>query len=335
MQTWLITGGAGFIGSHLVETVLQEREDVRVVNLDALTYAGSLKNLAAVEDGVRYRFVRGDVCDRELVQRLLLEEKVDIVLHLAAESHVDRSIEAPSAFVRTNVEGSANLLECARRAWQRQDGTFPEEKRFLQVSTDEVYGALPLEGGTPFREDTPLAPRSPYAASKAAADLLALSYYTTYAFPVLVTRCSNNYGPRQHEEKLLPKTIACCLRRQPIPLYGDGRNIRDWIHVRDHCAALRAVAERGTCGQVYNIGADMELENRLLVRRVVTYLHLRYSRAIDERLITVAPDRKGHDRRYAMDSSKLRQELGWAPKIPFDRGLQSTVNWYLAAWRGR
>lgn len=333
MQTWLITGGAGFIGSHLVEWVQANEPEVRVVNFDALTYAGNPANLSSIREGERYRFLRGDVCSRKQVEAVFREESIDVVLHLAAESHVDRSIAAPERFLQTNVMGTANLLECARRAWQRPDGSFAPEKRFLQVSTDEVYGALPLSGGEAFCETTPLAPRSPYAASKAAADLLALSYGTTYGFPIVVTRCTNNYGSRQHGEKLLPKVIACCLEKRPIPLYGDGRNVRDWIHVRDHCAALCAAAKRGRVGEVYLIGAENQWENGALVRKVISYLHEHYDRDIDEQLIACVPDRKGHDRRYAVDPAKIRVELGWRPQVPFEQGLAETIDWY--AGRGR
>jgi dTDP-glucose 4,6-dehydratase len=307
----LVTGGAGFIGSNLVRLLLEERPGWRVVNLDKLTYAGNAESLADVERHPRYRFVRGDVCDGALVAALLSEERIDAIMHLAAESHVDRSILAPAVFIETNVRGTQVLLEAARDA---------RVSRFLHVSTDEVYGSLGPSGL--FTEESPVAPSSPYSASKAASDLLALAYARTFGVPVIVTRCSNNYGPYQFPEKLVPLMIANALRDLPLPVYGDGRNVRDWIHVEDHCRGLVAALEHGAPGEVYNFGAASERRNLDLVRQVLSLL------AKPESLVMFVKDRPGHDRRYAIDASKARRTLGWAPRRSFDEGLAATVAWY-------
>jgi dTDP-glucose 4,6-dehydratase len=309
----LITGGAGFIGSSLVRLVLAERPGWRVVNLDKLTYAGDPDSLADLAGHPRHRFVRGDVCDGALVGRLLAEEGVEAVLHLAAESHVDRSITAPAAFIDTNVRGTQVLLDAARTAGVR---------RFLQVSTDEVYGSLGPTGL--FTEGSPLAPSSPYSASKAAGDLLALAYGRTYGLPVVVTRCSNNYGPRQFPEKLIPLMVTNALRNRPLPVYGDGQNVRDWVHVEDHCRGLLLALERGRAGEVYNLGASCERRNLEIVRAVLAHL------GKPESLIQLVRDRPGHDRRYAIDASKAQGELGWGPQKRFDEALAATVDWYRA-----
>jgi dTDP-glucose 4,6-dehydratase len=312
----LVTGGAGFIGSNFVRLLLADGDDL-VVNFDLLTYAGNLENLAGCEASARYDFVKGDIRDRALVRSVLESRRIEAVVHLAAESHVDRSVEGPEVFVTTNVLGTEILLEEARRA--RVD-------RFVMVSTDEVYGSLGPEGA--FTETTPLAPNSPYAASKAAADLLCRAFWKTFAFPVVVTRCSNNYGPYQFPEKLIPLMIANALQDKPLPVYGDGLNVRDWLHVRDHCLALATVLRRGVPGEVYNVGGGTQMNNLDLVRLLVD----RLGRSRD--LITFVPDRPGHDRRYAIDSSKIRSALGWSPGVSFDAGLAMTVDWYLAnrAW---
>jgi len=307
----LITGGAGFIGSNLVHLVLAERPGWRVVNLDKLTYAGDPDNLADLAGHPRHRFVRGDVCDGALVGRLLAEEAIDAVLHLAAESHVDRSITAPAAFIDTNVRGTQVLLDAARAAGVG---------RFLQVSTDEVYGTLGPTGL--FTEESPIAPSSPYSASKAAGDLLALAYGRTFGLPVIVTRCSNNYGPCQFPEKLIPLMVTNALRDRPLPVYGDGQNVRDWVHVEDHCRGLLAALERGRPGQAYNLGASCERRNLEIVRAVLGHL------GKPESLIQFVADRPGHDRRYAIDASRARQELGWQPGRRFDEALAATVDWY-------
>ncbi|MDO9172256.1 MAG: dTDP-glucose 4,6-dehydratase [bacterium] len=312
----LVTGGAGFIGANYVRLLLERGGD-RVVNLDLLTYAGNLENLAGCEDRTEYRFVRGDVRDRALLDRLLAEERIEAVVHFAAESHVDRSIDDPREFLDCNILGTQTLLEASRRAGVA---------RFLQVSTDEVYGSLGPTGL--FTEETPLAPNSPYAASKAAADLVCRAYHHTYGFPVLITRCSNNYGPYQFPEKLIPLMIANALEDRPLPVYGDGRNVRDWLYVRDHCEAVDAVLRRGRPGGVYNVGGNNEMQNIQIVRLLLELLGL------DESRITFVKDRPGHDRRYAIDATRIRDELGWAPRHRFRDGIRDTVDWYLAnrAW---
>ena len=313
----LVTGGSGFIGSNLVRLLLEERPAWRIVNLDKLTYAGNAENLAGLEQHPRYRFVRGDICNGELVADLFKTERIEAVLHLAAESHVDRSILSPSVFIETNVRGTQVLLEGAR-----EFGV----KRFLHVSTDEVYGSLGPTGL--FTEATPLAPSSPYSASKASSDLLALSYAHTFKLPVVVTRCSNNYGPYQFPEKLIPLMIANALRDLPLPVYGDGMNVRDWIHVEDHCRGLLAVLEDGRDGEVYNFGASSERHNIDIVKQVLKHV------GKPESLIKYVTDRPGHDRRYAIDAAKAQRELGWAPRHGFEDALAATVRWYVdrRAW---
>jgi dTDP-glucose 4,6-dehydratase len=308
----LVTGGAGFIGANFVRLLLAERDD-RVVNFDLLTYAGNLENLAGCEDDPRYRFVKGDVADRAAVKAVLSGEKIDAVVHFAAESHVDRSVTGPEAFVVTNVLGTEILLEEARAAGVA---------RFVMVSTDEVYGSLPEEGL--FTESTPLAPNSPYAASKASADLLCRAFHRTFGFPVMITRCSNNYGPYQFPEKLIPLMIANALEDKPLPVYGDGRNVRDWLFVDDHCRAVDLVLREGTPGNIYNVGGCNEMANIELVGLLVDKL----GKSRD--LITFVEDRPGHDRRYAIDASFIMSELGWAPRVDFAAGLSRTVDWYLA-----
>ncbi|HZZ83577.1 MAG TPA: dTDP-glucose 4,6-dehydratase [Anaeromyxobacteraceae bacterium] len=307
----LLTGGAGFIGSNLVRWLLANRPEWRIVNLDKLTYAGNAENLADVEGNPRYRFVRGDIANGELVSDLLQTERIDAVMHLAAESHVDRSILTPAVFVETNVVGTQMLLEVAR---------VHGVKKFLHVSTDEVYGSLGPTGY--FTEQTPLDPSSPYSASKAGSDLLALAYAHTFGMPVVVTRCSNNYGRYQFPEKLIPLMIANALRDLPLPVYGDGKNVRDWIHVEDHCAGLVAALERGKAGEVYNFGASSERENIQIVDGVLGILDKPRS------LIQYVKDRPGHDRRYAIDAAKAKRDLGWTPRWTFEGGLADTVAWY-------
>jgi len=307
----LVTGGAGFIGANYVRLLLDHGDD-RVVNYDLLTYAGNLENLAGYEDNPRYRFVRGDIRDRASVLAVLEDEKIEAVVHFAAESHVDRSVEGPEIFVLTNVLGTEILLEESRAAGV---------ERFVMVSTDEVYGSLGDEGM--FVETTPLAPNSPYAASKAAADLMCRSFFKTFNFPVLTTRCSNNYGPYQFPEKLIPLMIANALEDKPLPVYGDGRNVRDWLYVGDHCAAIDLVLRRGRVGGIYNIGGGNEMQNIDLVEMLVD----RLDKSRD--LITFVKDRPGHDQRYAIDATLVRDELGWVPSVDFAAGLTRTVDWYL------
>jgi dTDP-glucose 4,6-dehydratase len=311
MTTLLITGGAGFIGANLVRRVLAERPDWRIVNLDLLTYAGDLTWLADVLKDPRHDFVKADLADRAQVDAVFASRKIDLVAHLAAESHVDRSILEPEIFVRTNVLGTQNLLEAARK-----HGV----KRFLHVSTDEVYGTLGATGK--FTEETPLAPNSPYSASKAGSDLLVRAAVHTFGFPAVISRCSNNYGPRQFPEKLIPLMIANAEEGQALPVYGDGQQVRDWIHVDDHCAGLLAALDRGRVGEVYNFGGEHELANLTVVKTLLSIL------GKDETLIRFVADRPGHDRRYAIDCSKAKRELGWRPLRRFDEGLRDTVRWY-------
>jgi dTDP-glucose 4,6-dehydratase len=324
-----VTGGAGFIGSNFVlEWVLETGEPV--VNLDALTYAGNRHNLAALDGDPRHVFVHGDICDRALVDAVLAAHRPRAIVHFAAESHVDRSILGPAAFVRTNIEGTFTLLEAARAHWSMQPSGERDAFRFLHVSTDEVYGSLgPHDPG--FSESTPYAPNSPYSASKAASDHLARAWHHTFGVPVLTTNCSNNYGPYQFPEKLIPLTIVNALARRPLPLYGDGLNVRDWLYVGDHCAAIREVLARGRPGETYNVGGNSERTNLQIVRAVCELLdELRPDPAGQrDRLITFVADRPGHDRRYAIDARKLERELGWRPMQTFETGLARTVRWYL------
>jgi dTDP-glucose 4,6-dehydratase len=307
----LVTGGAGFIGSAFVRLVLAERPDIHIVTLDKLTYAGNLENLAPVEGHPRHRFVQGDISSSSLVTSILEQDAVDAVVHFAAESHVDRSILSPDPFIETNVRGTATLLDAARRV---------NLGRFLLVSTDEVYGDIdaPLEADERF----PLKPSSPYAASKAAADLLALSYVRTFRLPVVVTRASNNYGPYQFPEKLIPLMISNAMEGRPLPVYGDGMQIRDWLYVEDHCRGILAVLERGADGDVYNIGGNCALTNREVIRRVLEMV------GVPETLMTTVTDRPGHDRRYALSSEKLARATGFTPQMSFEKGLERTVAWY-------
>ena len=316
----LVTGGAGFIGSAFIRRILSRDSDARIINLDKLTYAGNLENLVSVKDHAGYRFVHGDICDQLLVERLIVEDGAEAIVHFAAESHVDRSIHAPAPVFETNLRGTFSLLEAARA--QRV-------KRFVHVSTDEVYGSidLPAEADETF----PLRPSSPYSAAKAGSDLLALSYFTTYKQPVMVTRASNNYGPFQFPEKLIPLMISRALDGQPLPVYGDGRQVRDWLYVEDHCAAIEAVLQKGREGQVYNIGGNRSLENITVVERILA------GTGQLPNLIQYVADRPGHDRRYALSSEKMERETGWKPEMDFESGLSRTIAWYQdhADWVGR
>ena len=324
MVSYLITGGAGFIGSNFVRYLLKTYADIRIVNLDLLTYAGRPENLP---EDPRHIFVRGDVCDRKLVSRLFLEYDFDTVIHFAAESHVDRSISDPDIFVRTNVMGTLNLLRCAMDSWF--DGSWKPGKKYLQVSTDEVYGALGPEGF--FTETTPLSPHSPYSASKASADLFVLAFQDTYGMPVNITRCSNNYGPNQYPEKLIPLMIRNAMQHKPLPVYGDGLQVRDWLYVDDHCRAIDLVASGGRAGEIYNVGGHNERTNLEIVRTILRQLHDRLGDdEINDGLIRHVEDRPGHDRRYAIDPAKIRRELGWVPETSFETGIQKTIDWYLS-----
>ncbi|MFZ5662048.1 MAG: dTDP-glucose 4,6-dehydratase [Pseudomonadota bacterium] len=333
MATWIVTGGAGFIGGNFVLEAV--RRGVRVVNLDALTYAGNLDTLASIADADHHVFVHGDIGDGECVERLLREYQPDAIVNFAAESHVDRSIDGPAAFVRTNVVGTLNLLEKARDYWRGLDAARRDTFRFLHVSTDEVYGSLGPTGK--FTEQTPYAPNSPYSASKAASDHLVRAFHHTYGLPTLTTNCSNNYGPFQFPEKLIPLMIAKGLAGEPLPVYGDGLNVRDWLYVGDHCAAIRRVLEAGRVGETYNIGGDAERANIEVVRAICRLLDERRplpDGIARESLITFVNDRPGHDRRYAIDASKIKRELGWQPTVTFEEGIALTVDWYLdnQAW---
>ena len=330
MRTWMVTGGAGFIGGNFVLQQLAAHPDLRIVNLDALTYAGNLDTLAALADDPRHVFVRGDIGDAALVRRLLAEHRPDAVVNFAAESHVDRSIDGPAAFVQTNVVGTLALLEAARDFWRGLDDAGRAAFRFLHVSTDEVYGSLGDTGA--FTETTPYAPNSPYSASKAASDHLVRAFHHTYGLPTLTTNCSNNYGPFQFPEKLIPLMIAKALAGDPLPVYGDGRNVRDWLFVQDHCSAIATVLRHGRVGEVYNVGGDAERENIAVVHAICDLVDARRPRADGpsrRAQITYVADRPGHDRRYAIDASKLKRELGWRPTVDFETGIAQTVDWYL------
>ena len=324
MKTILITGGAGFIGSNFVHHWREHHPEDRIINLDALTYAGNPENLSGIEEGANYRFVHGDICDNKLIPKLFEEEKIDTVVNFAAESHVDRSISGPEAFIKTNVHGTFNLLEAARNTWANDS-----DCRFLHVSTDEVYGSLEADDPA-FTETTPFAPNSPYSASKAASDHLVRAYFHTYGLPVLTTNCSNNYGPYQFPEKLIPLVFINALEGKPLPIYGDGKQIRDWLHVADHCRGIDAVLQNSHPGETWNIGGCNEWTNIDIVRLICRHLdELRPADRPREELITHVTDRPGHDRRYAIDAGKIMRELGWKPEYTFETGIQQTLAWYL------
>mgnify|MGYP000935953516 CR=1 FL=1 len=321
----LVTGGAGFIGTNFIKYML-DTYDYKIVNLDLLTYAGNLENLKDVADNKNYHFIKGDICDRDLVDRIFQNFDIQAVVNFAAESHVDRSIEEPEIFLRTNVLGTQVLIDIAKKHWKTEpDNKYSREFRsavkYLQVSTDEVYGSLGPEGL--FTEDTNLAPNSPYSASKTSADLLVRAYHETYGLPVNITRCSNNYGPYQFPEKLIPLMINNVLNDKPLPVYGDGKQVRDWLHVKDHCTAIDAVLHKGRIGEVYNIGGNNEKQNIEIVKLILSTL------GKGEELITYVTDRLGHDRRYAIDNTKITTELGWEPSYTFEEGMQETIQWYL------
>ena len=323
---YLFTGGAGFIGSNFILGMLRKYPGLHIVNLDALTYAGNLDNLKSIEGDPRHTFIHGDIRDKQRLASLFSGHRFDAVVHFAAESHVDNSIETPDVFMETNVNGTVNLLNAARAAWSTGDDLYREGVKFLQVSTDEVYGSLGPEGL--FSETAPLDPHSPYSASKAAADLFVKAYADTYKLPVNITRCSNNYGPYQNPEKLIPLMIHNALNGIPLPVYGDGMQVRDWLYVEDHCAAIDCVLQKGIPGEVYNIGGNTERFNLDIVRLILRYLQK------DESLIRHVTDRKGHDRRYAIDAGKIRSGLGWRPETSFETGIVKTIEWYIAnrAW---
>jgi dTDP-glucose 4,6-dehydratase len=325
----LVTGGAGFIGANFVRHLLASDPEARLVTLDLLTYAGSRDNLAELPGADRHTFVEGDICDEALVARLFREHAIDTVVHFAAESHVDRSIDGPGAFVRTNVVGTFTLLEAARKIWLAAPRRDPLDCRFHHVSTDEVYGSL-RRGDPAFSEETPYAPSSPYSASKASSDHLVRAYQHTYGLPTVQTNCSNNYGPLQHGEKFIPTVIRSCREGRPIPVYGSGENIRDWLYVEDHCAGIEAVLRRGRTGERYNIGGDNEWANLDIARLICRIFdEIRPDGAPHERLITFVKDRPGHDFRYAIDPRKMRAEIDWAPRETFETGLRKTIAYYL------
>ncbi|HHX60834.1 MAG TPA: dTDP-glucose 4,6-dehydratase [Epulopiscium sp.] len=326
MKNILITGGAGFIGSVFVKHMLSSY-DYNIVNLDVLTYAGNLENLKEIEDHPKYTFVKGDIQDEDLVEKIFSDHKIDAVVNFAAESHVDRSIEDPQIFLKTNILGTQVLLDVAKKHWKvnpedKYCREFKEGVKFLQVSTDEVYGTLGKEGL--FTETTPLAPNSPYSSSKTSADLFVRAYHETYGMPVNITRCSNNYGPYQFPEKLIPLIINNCQNDKDLPVYGDGMQIRDWLHVIDHCTAIDTVLHKGEVGEVYNIGGNNEKANIEIVKLIIENLNK------SEDLIKYVQDRPGHDRRYAIDNHKITTELGWSPSYTFEQGIKETIEWYVA-----
>jgi dTDP-glucose 4,6-dehydratase len=326
MKKFLVTGGAGFIGSNFIKYVLKKDEACQIVNLDALTYAGNLENLKDISTDARNIFVKGDISDRDLVAKLFKDYDFDYVVNFAAESHVDRSIEDPELFLRTNIMGTQCLLDAAKKCWQTgtdEQGypTWRDGVKFLQVSTDEVYGALGKTGL--FSEATPLAPNSPYSASKAAADMIVRAYNKTFKMPLNITRCSNNYGPYQFPEKLIPLMFSNARDEKHLPVYGDGKQVRDWLYVDDHCSAIYLVLMQAKSGEVYNIGGNNEMENIQIVNLILANLKK------SDSLIKYVRDRQGHDRRYAIDASKIKADLGWEPTIMFDQGIEKTIAWYL------
>jgi dTDP-glucose 4,6-dehydratase len=312
----LVTGGAGFIGSNFIHYIINKYSDYNIVNLDSLTYCGNLKNLQEIEDNINYTFVRGDITDEKLVEEIIIENEIDHVVNFAAESHVDRSIENPKIFLESNILGTQNLLEISRKYHDKG-----QIKKYIQISTDEVYGTLGKNGY--FTETTPLSPNSPYSASKAGADMIVRAYNETFDLPINITRCSNNYGPYQFPEKLIPLMINNALKNKKLPVYGDGKNVRDWLHVYDHCTGIDLVLHNGKIGEVYNIGGNNEKENIEIIKIILNYLNK------SEDLIEFVEDRLGHDKRYAIDSTKIQKELGWKPKYTFEVGIKETIDWYL------
>jgi dTDP-glucose 4,6-dehydratase len=331
-RTILITGGAGFIGSHVVRLFVNKYAQYKIVNLDKLTYAGNLANLKDVEHKPNYQFVRGDIVDSTFIQNLFSEHKFDGVIHLAAESHVDRSIASPMDFIMTNVVGTANLLNAAKHLWLTPNTKPQTLNRFYHVSTDEVYGSLELNSGKKFTEETPYDPHSPYSASKASSDHLVRAYFDTYKLPVVISNCSNNYGPNHFPEKLIPLALNNIKNNKPVPVYGKGENVRDWLFVEDHARAIDVIFHRGKTGDTYNVGGNNEWQNIDVIKLLCSIMDKKLNRAggTSAQLITFVKDRAGHDLRYAIDSSKLQRELGWQPSLRFEEGLERTVDWYLA-----
>ena len=336
MKTYLVTGGAGFIGSNYIHYMFEKYGDaIRIINVDALTYAGNPENLKEVEKRDNYTFIKADICDKDAISKIFAENEIDRVVHFAAESHVDRSIKNPEIFVQTNVLGTAVMLNCAKAAWELPDGSFKENKKFLHVSTDEVYGSLEEDGGY-FYETTPYAPHSPYSASKASSDMLVKAYMDTYHLPANITNCSNNYGPYQFPEKLIPLIIHNALAGKKLPVYGDGKNVRDWLYVEDHAKAIDMVQEKGRLFETYNVGGHNEKQNIEIIKIIIETLREMLPESdprkalVSEDLITYVEDRKGHDRRYAIAPDKIREEIGWEPETMFKEGIRRTIEWYFA-----
>ena len=334
MRTYLVTGGAGFIGSNFIHYMFNKYgDDIRIINVDKLTYAGNLENLKDIEDRKNYTFVRADITDAAAIEQIFMKNDIDVVVHFAAESHVDRSIRNPEVFVKTNVLGTLVMLNNAKASWEKADGTYPEGKKFLHVSTDEVYGSLEEDGGY-FYETTPYAPHSPYSASKASSDMLVKSYMDTYKFPANITNCSNNYGPYQFPEKLIPLIINNALHGKKLPVYGDGKNVRDWLYVMDHAKAIDMVINQGKLFETYNVGGHNEKQNIEIIKIIIETLREMLpdsdprKAAITEDLITYVEDRKGHDRRYAIAPDKIKSEIGWEPETMFKDGIKLTIKWY-------
>lgn len=329
MKTYLVTGGAGFIGSNYIQYILSLQKEILIINVDKLTYAADLDNLKEVSSSPYYKFIKADICDTATIRWIFEQYNIDRIVHFAAESHVDRSIEDSEEFVRTNVLGTQVLLETARRAWEVDENRYAEDKKFLYVSTDEVYGSLE-EKEEAFTEISPYDPRNPYAASKAAGDMLVKSYISTYHFPANITHSSNNYGPRQHSEKLIPKIIQNIIQGEEIPVYGDGKNIRDWMYVEDHVRGLYMVQEYGRLYETYNLGGDSEKSNIEVIETIIqTFRNMGLNDFADKARIKYVKDRLGHDRRYAMNAGKLKKATGWEPQISFEAGIKKTVEWYM------
>ncbi len=327
MKTYLVTGGAGFIGSNFIIYMLNKYSDVKIINIDSLTYAGNLENLKSIENNKNHVFIQADICDKEAIAKIFADNDIDYVVNFAAESHVDRSIKNPEIFVKTNVLGTVTLLDAAKKAWTISDDKYKEGVKYLQVSTDEVYGSLGSEGF--FREDTPLDPHSPYSASKSSADMFVKAYGDTYKFPINITRCSNNYGPFQFPEKLIPLIINNALNKKDLPIYGDGMQIRDWLYVEDHCKAIDMVVRDGRLGEVYNVGGHNERTNITIVKTIIEYIKDNVDSEVSENLIKYVEDRKGHDRRYGIAPDKIKADLGWYPETTFEVGIKKTIKWYL------
>jgi len=334
MKTYLVTGGAGFIGSNYIHYMFEKYgESIKIINVDKLTYAGNLENLTRIENRPNYLFVKADICDKEKIEEIFTQHDINRVVHFAAESHVDRSIKDPEIFVKTNVLGTLVMLNTAKKAWEKADGTFLDDHKFLHVSTDEVYGSLEEEG-TYFYETTPIDPHSPYSASKASSDMIVKAYIDTYQFPANITNCSNNYGPYQFPEKLIPLIINNALQGKELPVYGDGKNIRDWLYVRDHAKAIDMVHESGRIGERYNIGGHNEKQNieiiHIIIETLLEMLPENDARRnlVSKDLIKFVTDRKGHDRRYAIAPDKIKDEVGWYPETMFKEGIKLTIKWY-------